>query len=103
MNIERIQLLEKYIAEDPEEPFNRYALALELMHEDQPRATQILLDLIKHKPDYIPSYYQAATLLLDQNNFEEAKIVVERGLKMCHEQKDRKTANELRMLLDELD
>ncbi|HNP96077.1 MAG TPA: tetratricopeptide repeat protein [Cyclobacteriaceae bacterium] len=103
MNIERIKLLEEYIKDDPGEPFNHYALALEFMQEDQDKAVTILLKLIKEHPDYIPSYYHAANLLLEQNRLEEAKIVAERGIQICRKKNEHKAANELKSLYDEMD
>ncbi|GAB1444414.1 MAG: tetratricopeptide repeat protein [Cyclobacteriaceae bacterium] len=103
MNIDRIKLLEKFIAEDPEEPFSRYALALELSHEDPNKAIAILLTLLKDKPQYVPTYYQAAVLLLDQNRLEEAKIILEQGIKTARHQNEHKAAVELKQLFEELD
>lgn len=103
MNQERINLLKKYIGEDPAEPFNRYALALELAHEEIDEAISILLALLQDTPAYIPTYYQAAILLTEQNRIEEAKIVLERGIEMCRQAHDHKTLRELKSLAEELD
>lgn len=103
MNLERIKLLEKYILEDPNDPFSRYALALELAHEDADKAVTILLALIKDNPAYVPSYYQVGVLMLEQNKYEEAKIILEQGIKNARQQKEHKAANELKQLLEELD
>ncbi|MEQ8364897.1 MAG: tetratricopeptide repeat protein [Cyclobacteriaceae bacterium] len=103
MNTERIKLLEKFIAEDPDEPFSRYALALELSNEDPNKATAILLALVKDKPKYVPTYYQAGLLLLDQNRLEEAKIILEQGIKTARLQNEHKAAIELKQLFEELD
>lgn len=103
MNIERIKLLEKFIAEDPEDPFAQYALALELADEEPTKALNLLLGLVKNKPQYAPTYYQAGILLLDQNRLEEAKIILEQGIKTARLQNEHKTAAELKQLLEELD
>lgn len=103
MNQNRIKLLEQYIQEDPSDPFNHYALALELASEDQDRAIAILLTLIKENPEYLPAYYQAALILLDQNRIEETKIVLSQGIKVANRQNEHKTIKELRQLQEELD
>lgn len=103
MNLERIKLLEQYILEDPSDSFSRYALALELAIEDQDKAIALLLALIKDNARYVPAYYQAATLLMEQNHIEETKIVVAEGIKMAAQQNDHKTIKELRQLQDELE
>ncbi|HCR53483.1 MAG TPA: enzyme of heme biosynthesis [Cytophagales bacterium] len=103
MNFERIKLLEKYIAEDPADPFSRYALALELCQGEPNRAISLLLDLVKEQPDYVPSYYQAGILLLEQNRLEEAKIILEQGIKIARQQNEHKAAAELKELFQDLD
>ncbi len=103
MNLERVKLLEQFIQEDPQDAFSRYALALELANEDPERATSILLALLRDNPQYVPAYYQAAKLLLDQNRIEETKIVLAEGIKMAARQNNHKTITELKQLRDELD
>jgi tetratricopeptide (TPR) repeat protein len=103
MNLKRIELLEQYIREDPSDSFSRYALALEWAAEDQDKAVALLLAVIKDNPQYVPAYYQAAVLLLEQNRIEETKIVVAEGIKMAAQQNDHKTIKELRQLQGELD
>jgi len=103
MNQERVDSLRSYIKEDPAEPFNRYALALELAHDEMDEAISILLELLKDTPNYIPTYYQAASLLIEQNRIEEAKIVLERGVIMCRQSNEHKTLRELKSLAEELD
>lgn len=103
MNIERIKLLEQFILEDSTDSFSRYALALELADDDQDRSVVLLLALIKDHPEYVPSYYQAAALLMEQNRIEETKIVVAQGIQMAAKQNDHKAIKELRQLQDELD
>ncbi len=103
MNVDRIKLLEKYIKEDPTDPFPRYALSLELAHQEPNEAINLLLKLIKDNPHYVPSYYQAAVLLLEQNRLEETKIVIEQGIIMARNQKDNKATAELKQLQDEIE
>lgn len=103
MNHERIKLLEEYIREDPSDPFTRYALALELAHDEQEKSIALFLSLIKDSPQYVPPYYQAVIILMEQNRIEEAKIVVEQGIKMARNQNNHKAASELKQLQAELD
>ena len=103
MNLERVKELEKFIAEQPGDPFGRYALALEWMGEDPAQAASLLLHLIGDCPQYVPSYYQAALALLDINRMEEAKIIIQKGIETARRCNDQKTATELRSLAEELD
>lgn len=103
MNQDRIKLLRSYIEESPGEPFNRYALALELMNEEPEEASEILMKLHKDAPSYLPTYYQLAVLMIEQNRFEEAKIILENGILVGRQQNDHKTIRELKALLADLE
>ena len=96
-------MLEKFIAEDPADPFSQYALALEWADEDPNKAIAILLALVKNIPHYVPTYYQAGSLLLWQNKLEEARIILGQGIKMAKRQNEHKATLELKQLLEELD
>ncbi|WP_420387236.1 tetratricopeptide repeat protein [Roseivirga sp.] len=95
MNESRIELLQKYIDEEPNEPFNHYALANEYMAENPSKALDILLTLIEQQPDYLPSYYQAAKLLEDLEEEEKALEVYSSGIELAKIQGNHKTLNEL--------
>jgi tetratricopeptide (TPR) repeat protein len=103
MNSERIKMLEQFIAEDPYDPFNRYALGLELAKSDQQKAKGIFDQLIRHNPDYLPAYYQAALIYIGLSFNEEAIPLIESGIAQAQEQNNLKAANELRSLLDEME
>ena len=103
MKSERIKMLEQFVAEDPTDPFNKYALALELLKTDKPRAKIIFDELIILKPDYVPTYYQAALLNIEMELTEEATKIIKQGIVEAKKQNNLKAANELRSLLDEIE
>jgi len=103
MNSVRIKMLEQFIADDPNDPFNYYALALELAKSDKPQAKKIFDQLISSHPEYVPSYYQAALLYLELSLNEGAVKIIEQGIIEAKKQSNTKTASELRSLLDEID
>jgi tetratricopeptide (TPR) repeat protein len=103
MNSERIKMLEQFVAEDPSDPFNRYALALELAKSDKQKAKEIFGQLIITNPDYVPAYYQAALLYLELSLNDEATKVIEGGIDQAKKQNNLKAASELRGLLDEIE
>ena len=103
MNSVRIKMLEQFIADDPNDPFNHYALALELMQADKVRAKEIFDQLITSHPEYVPSYYQAALLYLELSLNEEAVKIIKQGMAAARKQNNTKAASELRSLLDEMD
>src|SRR5258707_13773512 len=102
MNSERIKMLEQFVAEDPTDPFNRYALALELTKSDKQKAKEIFDHLIHSHPDYVPAYYQAALLYLEMSLNKDATTVIENGIVVAKKQNNLKAASELISLLDEM-
>ena len=103
MNSVRIKMLEQFIADDPNDPFNHYALALELMKSDKIQAKKIFDQLIASHPEYVPSYYQAGLLYLEISLNEEAVKIIEQGIAEARKQNNTKAASELRSLLDEME
>jgi hypothetical protein len=51
----------------------------------------------------LPTYYQAALILLEISHTEKAKIVLENGIKLAEKAHELKTKNELQMQLNNLD
>jgi hypothetical protein len=103
MNSERIKVLEQFIADDPTDPFNHYALALELMKSDKNQAKGIFDRLMAAHPSYVATYYQAAILDIELSMRAEAAKIIERGIGEAKKQNNMKVVNELRSLLDELE
>lgn len=95
MNQTRIDLLKKYIAEDPNDPFNHYGLACEYISEKPEEALKIFEELLKLHPDYLPTYYQAGQLLEAFENEEKALEVYELGMALAKRQNNTKTYQEL--------
>ncbi|SRR5258706_16449988 len=103
MNSERIKMLEQFVDEDPTDPFNRYALGLELVKSNKLRAKEIFDQLILVNPNYVPAYYQAALLYIELTLNEEATLIIEKGITQSKKQDNLKAVSELKSLLDEID
>ena len=96
MNSDRISLLKQFIKEEPANPFNKYALAMEY-YDSQPKdSLEILLSLLKDHPDYLPTYFKAAHLLWDEERWDEAETAFRKGAQLAAEQDDQKALLELR-------
>ena len=102
MNSERIKMLEQFVIEGPHDPFNQYALGLELAKSDQGQAKKVFDRLIAAHPTYLPAYYQTALLYIELSLSAEAKQIIEAGIALAEQQLNAKTLNELRGLLDDL-
>ena len=97
----RVEQLWQFYVEDQQDPFNLYAYSLELAKTDKRGALHFLKRLIEEKPDYVPTYYQAAILCIDLR--QDAQGIIEQGIEKAKTQNNRKAANELQSLLDNLD
>jgi predicted Zn-dependent protease len=102
MNYERVKNLESWIREDPNEPFNKYALALELTGNDPKRVCSLFQELMAQHADYLPTYYIAASFFLAQGNQPKAIQTLESGIIVAKKQNNLKTEKELHSFLDEL-
>lgn len=107
MNQQRIQLLDKYISEDPSDPFNYYGLAMEYQSELPEKALELMDFLHKNHPSYLPNYFQYGTLLSENSQEEKALAIFKEGIDLAIKQKNHKAEAELRSahqnLLYELD
>src|SRR5687768_3740379 len=102
MATDRITQLEQFYEEDPLDPFNLYALALEYL-KSKPAKSQILFErLLENHPDYLPVYYHAAKLYQEFGQREKAAKVFKNGISLAEKLKDAKTLRELKSAYDEL-
>jgi len=95
-------MLEKYYEEDPGDPFNVYALALEYLNYDQRRARALFETLLKLHEEYLPAYYHAAKFFQNAGEKEKAIEVFEKGIALAKKINDSKTLRELKSAYDEL-
>ena len=100
--LDRIELLEGFIKEDPSDPFNYYALGLEYAKKDEHKALDIFKQLIKDRGDYLPTYYQLAKLYEHVGQKESAVITYQEGILLAKRLKDSKTQQELTAGLEQL-
>ena len=61
----RIEQLKQFINDDPSDVFARYALALEYLKIDSADALRQFELLIERDPNYLPSYFPAAHLMIE--------------------------------------
>jgi predicted Zn-dependent protease len=92
----RIEQLKKFIAEDPTDPFPRYALALEYLRNDAVMAREVFRDLLTKFPHYLPTYYPAAQASAEAGDDSEAARIYKDGITLASKLGERKTEAELR-------
>jgi len=94
-NLERIELLKEYCKEEPENPFNFYALALEYRESDKLAAAELFEFVLSTFPNYLPVYFPAAHFFYEEDDLQKAKQVFESGLALAHVLQDEKAKKEL--------
>ncbi|MBL0105176.1 MAG: tetratricopeptide repeat protein [Bacteroidetes bacterium] len=97
---DRISTLREYLKDDPNDPFLRYALALEIRAAGQNEtAFEELMWLIENQPDYLPSYYMAGQVAEQINKIPEAVLFYQKGIELAKAQNQRNTLGELKTAL----
>ncbi|MEJ1239922.1 tetratricopeptide repeat protein [Chryseolinea sp. T2] len=95
MNNKLIEQLERFVQEDPDDPFNLYALALEYLKTDTTKAQSLFEQLTDRHKDYVPTYYQLGQLYAEQGRTEEAIQTFERGVVAARNAGDNKALREM--------
>lgn len=94
-NLDRIQLLRQFTEEEPENPFNWYALALEFRESDAEQAVSLFSKLLENHPTYLATYFPAAHLFAEIGDLDQSKVIFENGIELAREQKNTKALQEL--------
>ncbi|WP_019987819.1 hypothetical protein [Rudanella lutea] len=95
MNTERIQQLLQFVQDEPHEPFNVYALAMEYLSTNPGQAQHYFEKLLNEHPQYLPTYYHAAQLYADLGDRTKAAMYYDFGLQLARQQGNQKTFDEL--------
>ncbi len=96
VNQERIKLLKAYIQEEPGNPFNRYALAMEYYEEKPDEALTLLKDMATDHPEYLPTYFKLAHLYWELEDWDNAETTFTNGIALAEHQNDQKALSELK-------
>lgn len=97
-------MLEEFVAQDPNDSFSRYALALELEKESRAReAVPQLREVIARDPGYVAAYYHLGRLLAQTGLVEDARDAYSRGLDAAIASGDQRARGEMQEALEMLD
>ncbi|MCE7064834.1 tetratricopeptide repeat protein [Dyadobacter sp. CY326] len=107
MNTALLTSLLGFYHDDPNDPFNVYALAIEYSKSDAAQAERFFDILLTEHPDYLPTYYHAGAFFANAEKIEKAEEIYRKGVALAMLQKNTKAHQELQRafnsFLDELD
>lgn len=98
----RLIQLHEFLEEDPNDPFNLYALALEYQKVDAEKALSFFNRLLHDHADYVPTYYHLGKLYEALGEKDNAIHVLEQGITKAKLQNDIKALREMNNALMEL-
>jgi cytochrome c-type biogenesis protein CcmH/NrfG len=96
----RKQQLEEMLAEDPNDAFLRYGLAMEYVSQsDDEGAVRCFQELLGRDPNYVPAYMQISQALIRLGRTAEARAHLSRGVGVARQQGDAHAADEMQGFL----
>jgi Tfp pilus assembly protein PilF len=99
----RKEQLEELLAQEPDDPFLRYGLAMEYVSAGDDRgAVQKFEELIAVAADYVPAYLQLGQALTRLERPEEAKVAFRGGIGVARNKGDQHAAEEMQGFIDAL-
>jgi len=102
-NKTRRQKLEDFLAQNPNDAFTRYGIALECLREnDLAGAEAHFKTLLEANPDYVPGYQMYAQSLAEHDRADEAKTLLNRGIAAANRQGNQHARSEMEGLLTQL-
>lgn len=104
MSEERIAAMKQFIEQAPDNPFPRYALAMEFKSAQRlEEAVDTLAHLATQLPDYVATYLQWGMLLEQLGRDDEARKAFEAGIDWAGKKGDQHALSELQGALSALD
>jgi len=100
----RVETLRQVLEVNPDDAFARYALGLEYSGAgDTDAALAEFNHLLTSHPDYTNGYFMAAQALARADRNEEARAMLQRGIKSAQRTRNQHAMAEMQGMLDELD
>ncbi len=101
--MDRIAMLTDILAQNPNDAFARYGLAMEFSKTgDIERALEEFRKLLAVNPDYTAGYFMAAQTLVRAGRTDEAKKMLQGGIASAKRTGNVHAQSEMEAMLDEL-
>jgi predicted Zn-dependent protease len=101
--MDRIAALNEVLAQNPNDAFARYGLAMEYSNQgDVDSSLAEFSALLKASPDYTAGYFMAAQTLARANRIQEAKALLVSGIESARRTGNLHAQSEMEAMLGEL-
>ena len=101
--MDRVAMLTEILAQNPEDAFARYGLAMEYSKSGNiERALAEFKMLLEKNPDYTVGYFMAAQTLAGAQRVDEAKRMLVDGIASARRTGDQHAQSEMTAMLEEL-
>ncbi|AFM02942.1 hypothetical protein Fleli_0466 [Bernardetia litoralis DSM 6794] len=81
----RINQLLQFLEKEPNDTFLLYAIATEYLKTDTQKGLEYFENLLQNHADYLPTYYHAAELYANLEEYEKANQTYLKGIESCEE------------------
>jgi tetratricopeptide (TPR) repeat protein len=99
----RRQKIEAMLADEPNDTFLQYSLALELEKEgEHEKSLKALRQLMRIEPPYVPAFFMAAQHLAKAGRIAEARDALREGIEAARQRGDTHAAAEMSEFLASL-
>src|SRR5579863_6843576 len=103
MPINRLEVLQSMVDQNPADSFSRYGLAMEYVKAgDLAIAMDHFSALLEHNPNYGAGYFHGGQTLEKMGRIEEAKALYRKGIQVTATTGDGHTRDELQAALNSL-
>ena len=100
----RLEQLQKFLDQDPNDSFTRYLVALEYASAKNYNEASSRLESLKiDDPNYVPTYYQLADFYRNLNDQKKAVQTYNEGITIARKAGDMHAASELELALSEVE
>lgn len=102
-NKQKIQRLARFLKKNPGDSFTKFALALELLKQEQVSRAQLLFEsVLEQDPEYLGVYYHLGKLYEQIGRLNDARDLYETGIDIAVKQNHERTKIELQEALENL-
>jgi tetratricopeptide (TPR) repeat protein len=98
----RLEQLQQFLAEEPNDPFNIYSLALEYLKTDPSETMRLFETLVTRHHNYLATYYHFGKLCHESGDREKALAILEQGIAVARQQNASKALRELQSAYQEI-